>query len=33
VEDIKNIEKVLNIQIKVVFAESFNAIIYSGEEI
>ena len=31
-EDIKNVEELLNIQIKVVGAESFNTIIYSGEE-
>jgi hypothetical protein len=31
-DDIKNLEKVLNIQIKVVAAECFNSIIYSGNE-
>jgi len=31
-EDIKNIEELLNIQIKVVCAEIFSIIIYSGEE-
>lgn len=31
-EDTKNVEELLNIQIKTVCAESFNAIIYSGEE-
>ena len=31
-EDIKNVEELLDIQNKVVCAESFNAIIYSGEE-
>jgi len=31
-EDIKNVEELLNIQVKVVCAESFNSIIYSGEE-
>jgi hypothetical protein len=31
-DDIANIEKVLNIQIKVVAAECFNSIIYSGAE-
>ncbi|EFA13061.1 hypothetical protein TcasGA2_TC012937 [Tribolium castaneum] len=30
--DIANIEKVLNIQIKVIAAECFNQVIYSGEE-
>jgi hypothetical protein len=30
--DIANIEKVLNIQVKVVAAECFNSIIYSGAE-
>jgi len=29
-EDIKNVEELLNIQVKVVCAESFNTIIYSG---
>jgi len=31
-EDIKNVEELLNVQIKVICAESFNSIIYSGEE-
>jgi hypothetical protein len=31
-EDIKNVEVLLDIQIKVICAESFNSIIYSGEE-
>jgi hypothetical protein len=31
-DDIKNLEKVLNIQIKVVAAECFNSIIYSGAD-
>jgi hypothetical protein len=31
-DDIANIEKILNIQIKVVAAECFNQVIYSGEE-
>ena len=31
-EDIKNIEELLDIQIKVVCAENFNTIIYSGKE-
>jgi len=31
-EDIKNVEELLNIQDKVVCAESFNTIIYSGKE-
>jgi hypothetical protein len=31
-DDIANIEKVLNIQIKVIAAECFNSIIYSGAE-
>jgi hypothetical protein len=30
-EDIKNVEELLNIQVKVVCAESFNSVIYSGE--
>ena len=30
--DIKNAEELLNIQVKVVCFESFNTIIYSGEE-
>jgi hypothetical protein len=29
-DDIKNVEEMLNIQVKVVCAESFNTIIYSG---
>jgi hypothetical protein len=31
-EDIKKVEELLNIQIKFVCAESFNSVIYSGEE-
>ena len=31
-EDIKNAEELLNIQVKVVCIESFNSIIYSGKE-
>jgi hypothetical protein len=31
-EDIKNVEELLNIQVKVVCAESLNSVIYSGEE-
>jgi len=31
-EDIKHAEELLDIQIKVVCAENFNTIIYSGEE-
>ena len=31
-EDIKHVEELLDIQIKVVCAENFNTIIYSGEE-
>jgi len=31
-EDIKNVEEILNIQVKVVCAESFNTIIYSGKK-
>jgi transposase-like protein len=31
-EDIKNVEELLNIQVKVVCAERFNSMIYSGEE-
>ena len=31
-EDVKHAEELLNIQIKVVCAENFNTIIYSGEE-
>ena len=31
-EDIKNVEELLNIQVKVVCAESFNTIIYSGKK-
>jgi hypothetical protein len=31
-EDIKIVEELLNIQVKVVCAESFNTVIYSGEE-
>jgi hypothetical protein len=31
-EDIKNVEELLNIQVKVVCAKSFNSVIYSGEE-
>lgn len=31
-EDIKHVEELLDIQIKVVCAENFKAIIYSGEE-
>lgn len=31
-EDIKHVEKLLNIQIKVVCSENFNSVIYSGKE-
>jgi len=31
-EDIKHVEELLDIQIRLVYAENFNTIIYSGEE-
>ena len=31
-EDIKNVEKILNIQVKIVCAENFNSVIYAGDD-